>query len=158
VTVSINELASEAEHFSKHVASFIRGRERMPMARTRTVLLVTKPGLVRNVTSAGLTLSGYDVLTAAPEEAIECLQVNRHTAVVVIDADLPDQDEGVARFARAINPKVDVVYTSRVPHRAAATLLPGAPILRDPYHPHQLANVIAHLRSRPAEPTDASAA
>ena len=85
------------------------------MARTKTVLLVTKPGLVRNITSAGLTLYGYDVLTAAPEEAIESLQVNRHTAVLVIDADLSDQDEGVARFARAVNPKIDVVYTSRMP-------------------------------------------
>ena len=127
------------------------------MARTKTVLLVTKPGLVRNITSAGLTLYGYDVLTAAPEEAKDSLQVNRHTAVLVIDGDLPDQ-EGVAGFARVVNPKIDVVYTSRMPHRAAATLLPGAPILRDPYHPHQLANVIAHLRSRQAEPTDASAA
>ena len=128
------------------------------MARTKTVLLVTKPGLIRNITSAGLTLYGYDVLMAAPEEAIEILQVNRHTAVLVIDADLPDQDGEVAQFGRAVNPKIDVVYTSRMPHRAAATLLPGAPILRDPYHPHQLANVIAHLRSRPEEPTDASAA
>jgi DNA-binding response OmpR family regulator len=127
------------------------------MARRKTVLLVTKPGLVRNVTSAGLTLYGYDVLTAAPEEAKDSLQVNRHTAVLVIDADLLDQ-EGVAGFARVVNPKIDVVYTSRMPHRAAASMLPGAPILRDPYHPHQLANVIAHLRSRPAEPTDASAA
>ena len=128
------------------------------MARRKTVLLVTKPGLVRNVTSAGLTLYGYDVLTAAPEEAIESLRVNRHTAVLVIDADLPDQDEGIAGFARVFNPKIDVVYTSRMPHQTVATLLPGAPILRDPYHPHQLANVIAHLRSRQAEPTDASAA
>jgi CheY-like chemotaxis protein len=128
------------------------------MARTKTVLLVTKPGLVPNVTSAGLALYGYDVLTAAPEEAIETLRVNRHTAVVVIDADLPDQDEGVARFARVINPKIDVIYTSRMPHRAAATLLPCAPILRDPYHPHQLANVITNLRSRLAEPTNSSAA
>jgi DNA-binding response OmpR family regulator len=127
------------------------------MARRKTVLLVTKPGLIRNVTSAGLTMYGYDVLTAAPEEAIESLQVNRHTAVVVIDADLSDQDGEVARFGRAVNPKIDVVYTSRIPHRVAA-MLPGAPILRDPYHPHQLANVIAHLRSRQAEPTDASAA
>jgi DNA-binding response OmpR family regulator len=128
------------------------------MARQKTVLLVTKPGLIRNVTSAGLTMYGYDVLTAAPEEAIESLQVNRHTAVVVIDADLSDQDGEVARFGRAVNPKIDVVYTSRMPHRVPATILPGAPILRDPYHPHQLANVIAHLRSRQAEPTDASAA
>ena len=127
------------------------------MSRTKTVLLVMKAGLTRNVTSAGLTVYGYDVRTAAPEEAIESLRVNRHTAVVVIDADLPDQDEGVASFARMINPKADVIYTSRMPHRAAATLLPGAPILRDPYHPHQLANAIAHLRSRPAETADASA-
>ena len=46
------------------------------MARRKTVLLVTKPGLIRNVTSAGLTMYGYDVLTAAHAEAIESLRVN----------------------------------------------------------------------------------
>ena len=93
------------------------------MARRKTVLLVTKPGLIRNVTSAGLTMYGYDVLTADIRRSIESLQANRHTDVVVIDADLADQDHGisVARFARAVNPKIDVVYTSRMPHRVAAT-------------------------------------
>ena len=64
---------------------------------------------------------------------------------------------GARLILSAVNPKIDVVYTSRMPHRAAATLLPGSPILWDPCHPHQLANVIAHLRSRPAETADASA-
>ena len=41
----INELASEAEHFSAVRLVVIRGRERTPMARTKTVLLVTKPDL-----------------------------------------------------------------------------------------------------------------
>ena len=41
------------------------------MARRKTVLLVTKPGLIRNVTSAGLTMYGYDVLTAEHDEAAE---------------------------------------------------------------------------------------
>ena len=131
------------------------------MARRKTVLLVTKPGLIRNVTSAGLTLYGYDVLTAEYAEAAERLRANRHIDVVVIDADLADKDHGisVARIAREAIPKIDVFYTSRMPHRAAAAVgMTGAPILRDPYHPHHLANVIAHLRSRQAEPTDASAA
>jgi DNA-binding response OmpR family regulator len=130
------------------------------MARQKTVLLVTKPGLIRNVTSAGLRMYGYDVLTAEYAEAAERLRANRHIDVVVIDADLADKDHSisVARIAREAIPKIDVVYTSRMPHRAAAALQVGAPILRDPYHPHLLANVIAHLRSRPTEAPDASAA
>ena len=86
------------------------------MARTKTVLLVTKPGLVRNITSAGLTLYGYDVLTAAPEEAKESLQVNRHTAVLVIDADLPDQDGGSLGSAE------------RLIRRSMSSTRPGCPI------------------------------
>jgi DNA-binding response OmpR family regulator len=131
------------------------------MARQKTVLLVTKPGLIRNVTSAGLTMYGYDVLSAEYAEVAENLRATRHIDVVVIDADLADKDHGisVARIAREAFPKIDVVYTSRMPHRAAAALqVAGAPVLRDPYHPHQLANVIAHLRSRPTEAPDASAA
>ena len=131
------------------------------MARQKTVLLVTKPGLIRNVTSAGLTMYGYDVLTAEYAEAAESVRANRHIDVVVIDADLADKDHGIslARIAREAIPKIDVVYTSRMPHRVAAALQEaGAPVLRDPYHPHQLADVIAHLRSRPTEAPDASAA
>jgi DNA-binding response OmpR family regulator len=131
------------------------------MARQKTVLLVTKPGLVRNVTSAGLTMYGYDVLTAEYAEAAKSVRATRHIDVVVIDADLADKDHGIslARIAREAIPKIDVVYTSRMPNRVAAALQEaGAPVLRDPYHPHKLADVIAHLRSRPTEAPDASAA
>ena len=97
------------------------------MARRKTVLLVTKPGLIRNVTSAGLTMYGYDVLTAEHAEAAESLRANRHIDVVVIDADLADKDHGisVARIAREAIPKIDLVYTSSMPHRVAAALQEG---------------------------------
>ena len=80
---------------------------------------------------------GYDVLTAEYAEAEERLRATRHIDVVVIDADLADKDDGIsfARIAPGAFPKIDVVYTSRMPHRAAAALqVAGAPVLRDPYY------------------------
>jgi DNA-binding response OmpR family regulator len=131
------------------------------MARQKTVLLVTKAGLVRNITLAGLTIYGYKVLTAEYAEAAEILRANHRVDVVVVDLDLTDNDCGsaITRVARAVNPRTDFVYTSRVPNRVAAGIRGrGAPILRDPYHPHQLADVISHLRFRSTEATDVSAA
>jgi hypothetical protein len=104
---------------------------------------------------------GYDVLTSGYAEAAESIRANPRVNVVVIDADLAEKHSGisVARVAQEVNPKIDLVYTSRMPHRAAAALrLAGAPILRDPYRPHQLADVIAHLRYRASDAPDASAA
>ena len=55
----------------------------------------------------------------------------------------------LAKSARAINPKLAVIYTShmpqRVPEREKVT---GAPCLRIPYHPHQLVGVIGQLTGR----------
>jgi CheY-like chemotaxis protein len=131
------------------------------MARPKTVLLVTKAGLTRNVTSAGLTVYGYEVLTADGAEAEESLRSNQHIDVVVIDLDLVDDEHAfaIARVGRGVKSTMDVVYTSRMPHRAAAAIGGrGAPILRDPYHPHQLCDVISHLRARSPEATDVAAA
>ena len=131
------------------------------MARPKTVLLVTKAGLTRNVTSAGLTVYGYDVITADGAEAEESLRANQHIDVVVIDLDLVDDEHAfaIARVGRGVKSTMDVVYTSRMPHRAAAAIGGrGAPILRDPYHPHQLCDVISNLRARSAEATDVAAA
>jgi DNA-binding NtrC family response regulator len=131
------------------------------MARQRTVLLVARAGLTRTVTAAGLTIYGYNVLTAEYADTPETLGSGCHIDVVVIDLDLADdgQRSAIARSVQRLNPRVDIVYTSRMPSRAAAGLRgSGAPILRDPYRPHQLADVIAHLRYRSAEASDASVA
>src|SRR5215204_5856234 len=104
------------------------------MARPKTVLLDTKAGLTRNVTSAGLTVYGYEVLTAEGAEAEESLRSNQHIDVVVIDLDLVDDEHAfaIADVGRGVKSTMDVVYTSRMPHRAAAVFGgKGAPILRD---------------------------
>ena len=131
------------------------------MARQRTVLLVAKAGLVRTVTSAGLNVYGYCVLTADSAEAVEALQANPRIDVVVIDLDAAGTEQGaaLARLGQRLNPKTDNVYTSKGPHRVAGAIRGGgAPILRDPYHPHQLADVIAHLRFRSTAAMDVDVA
>src|SRR5215204_4735553 len=87
------------------------------MARPRNVLLVTKPGLTCNVTSACLTMYGYEVLAADGAEAEESLRSNQHIDVVVIDLDLVNDEHAfaIARVGRGVKSTMDVVYTSRMP-------------------------------------------
>ena len=124
------------------------------MARALVVLLVTGTGLVPAITADGLRIYGYEVLVAPDgAEALEQVRTQRRIDVLVVDAELGGEVDGLAaaRLARALNPKVDVVYTARVPH-----LLPekakvsGAPCVRAPYHPYQIASVISALKHRPA--------
>jgi DNA-binding NtrC family response regulator len=121
------------------------------MPRPRTVLLVAKDHLTRNVTSAGLSKYGYEVFTAeCPDAATDILRANSPVAVLVMDIDLlaAANGFGVAGLAQKTNPRIDLIYTSRTPHRAPAAAQAGnALILRDPYHPHQLADLIA-MRSK----------
>jgi CheY-like chemotaxis protein len=131
------------------------------MARHQTVLLVAKDGLVRKVTSAGLAMYGYEVLTASDgQEAAELLETNRHTTIIVTDADMGGEIDGVAiaLLARKMNPNIDIIYTSRAPHRLPEKVkVSGAPTLRDPYPPHQLVGVITHLRYRPETGAESAA-
>jgi CheY-like chemotaxis protein len=124
------------------------------MARALVVLLVAGTGLVPAVTADGLRIYGYEVLVAPDgAEALEQVRAQRRIDVLVVDAELGGEVDGLAaaRLARALNPKMDVVYTARVPH-----LLPekakvsGAPCVRAPYHPYQIASVISALKHRPA--------
>jgi CheY-like chemotaxis protein len=107
------------------------------MARHQTVLLVARDGLVRKVTSAGLAMYGYEVLTARDgQEAADMLRANRQTTIVVSDADMGGEIDGlaVARLARSMNPNIDIIYTSRTPqHLPEKVKVSGAPTLRDPY-------------------------
>jgi CheY-like chemotaxis protein len=124
------------------------------MARALVVLLVAGTGLVPAITADGLRIYGYEVLVAPDgAEALEQVRTQRRIDVLVVDAELGGEVDGLAaaRLARALNPKMDVVYTARVPH-----LLPekakvsGAPCVRAPYHPYQIASVISALKHRPA--------
>jgi CheY-like chemotaxis protein len=124
------------------------------MARALVVLLVAGEGLMPAITADGLRIYGYDVLTAPDGAgAVEQVRSQRRLDVLVIDAELAGEVDGLAaaRLAREINPKLDVIYTARVPH-----LIPerakvrGAPCLRAPYHPYQIASVISALKHRPS--------
>jgi DNA-binding NtrC family response regulator len=132
------------------------------VARQQTVLLLARDGLTRKVTSAALAMFGHEVLTASNGElALETIRTNKHITMLVIDADMDGDVSGIAlaRTARGLIPKVDVIYTSRAPHRIPQrAMVSGAPILRDPYQPHQLVGVIAHLKSRSPELVEQSAA
>jgi CheY-like chemotaxis protein len=132
------------------------------MARHQIVLLVAPGGLIRNVRAAGLEMHGYEVHVANNgAQAQEMLRSNRAISVVIIDADLVGEINGLAaaRLAREMIPRIDVIYTSRMPNRIThADMVSGAPILRDPYHSHQLAAVLSHLRQRSSETSASSAA
>jgi hypothetical protein len=74
------------------------------------------------------------------------LRSNRAISVLILDADLGGE---AARLAREMIPRIDVIYTSRMPNRIThSDMVSGAPILRDPYHSHQLVAVLSHLRQR----------
>ena len=130
------------------------------MARHQVVLLIARDGLLRKVTAAGLEIYGYEVLVADDgEQAAEVLRLHANVKVLVTDADLGGSIDGlaIARVARQLNPKVDVIYTSRTPHRIPLDALVGnAPMLRDPYHSHQLVGVLSNLRQRPSEAASAA--
>ncbi len=132
------------------------------MARHQIVLLVAPGGLIRNVRAAGLEMYGYEVHVAnTGAQGQEMLRSNRAISALIIDADLVDEINGLAaaRLAREMIPRIDVIYTSRMPNRIThSDMVSGAPILRDPYHSHQLVAVLSHLRQRSPETRILSAA
>jgi CheY-like chemotaxis protein len=122
------------------------------MSKQLVVLLVAGDGLTQLLTASGLGIYGYDVVTARDgASAVEQLRERRRIDVVVTDAELQGGVDGlaVARTAREINPKVDVIYTARFPHKVPEkSKVRGAPCVRAPYHPHQIASVISALKHR----------
>jgi CheY-like chemotaxis protein len=124
------------------------------MARALVVLLVAGEGLMPAVTADGLRIYGYDVLTAGDgASAVEQVRALRRLDVLVVDAELGGEVDGLsaARLARELNSKLEVIYTARVPHLIPERAkVPGAPCVRAPYHPFQIASVISALKHRPA--------
>jgi CheY-like chemotaxis protein len=86
------------------------------------------------------------------EDALDQLNAPHRVDVLVVDADMGGEQDGlgVAKAARQRSPTIDVIYVSRIPFRIPEQAkVRGAPCVRSPYHPHQLASVIAALRHRP---------
>jgi DNA-binding response OmpR family regulator len=130
------------------------------MSRQPLVLLVSGDRLAGMTTASSLVGYGYEVLlTGTVGEAGHLLRTNRRISVLVIDTDLGQAGAGLglAKDARVSDPDLKVIYTSRVPFRLQdAEKVSGAPCLRTPYRPHQLAGVISQLVRRIA-PEEAEA-
>ena len=124
------------------------------MKRKALVLLVAADGLTRRLTTNGLEIYGYEVATARDgAEALALLKSEPRIGIVVTDAELGGEPDGlaVAQAARATDPGMLVIYTSRSPQAIPAhRKVSAAPIVRTPYHPHQLLGVISQLRQGPA--------
>lgn len=122
------------------------------MGRQLTVLLVASDGLTRQITANGLNMYGYEPLLAKNgAEALTALEGERRIDILVVDADIGGDVSGlaVAKAARAVNPRMDVIYTSRAPYRIPeAAKVKGAPSIRTPYQPQQIVGMISELRHR----------
>jgi CheY-like chemotaxis protein len=129
------------------------------MQKLPTVLLVAGDGLTRLLTASGLAMNGYEVRAAnSGAEAVEVIRAATgpdRIGVLVIDVDLAGDPDGfaAARLARGHNPKLMVIYTTRMPQRVPdKQKVSGAPILRTPYHAQQIAGIIRELQQGPQAP------
>jgi len=124
------------------------------MSRQPLVLLVPADRVAGMTSASGLASYGYDVLLAnSAEEAAHLLRTNWRISVLVIDTDLGHSGASLSlsKNARVSDPDLKVIYTSRMPFRLKDTeKVSGAPCVRTPYHPHQLASVIGQLVRRHA--------
>jgi CheY-like chemotaxis protein len=131
------------------------------MAQPTLVLLLPDDPLTGLLTLSSLASYGYDTLLASSiPEAEGFLEANRRVGALVVNADIPGGCGLVlAKAGRALNPKLAVVYTSRMPQRIPEReKVPGAPCLRAPYHPHQLVKIVGQLTGRLASDEDAQVA
>ncbi|MPR12558.1 response regulator [Microvirga tunisiensis] len=105
-------------------------------------------------TASSLVSYGFEILLASSvEEAEHLLRTNGRISALVIDTDLGQAgiSLSLAKDARVSDPELKVIYTSRMPFRLRdAEKVSGAPCVRTPYRPHQLAGVITQLIRRQA--------
>jgi DNA-binding NtrC family response regulator len=133
---------------------FARSVQGISMSRQPLVLLVPSGRLAGAITASSLVSYGYEIVLASTvEEAEHLLRTNRRISALVFDTDLGQAGVSlsVAKDARVSDPELKVIYTSRMPFRLRDTeKVSGAPCLRTPYRPHQLAGVITQLIRRQA--------
>ena len=122
------------------------------MARQLVVLLVAGDGFTRQITANGLAMYGYETLLARDgDEAMAFVNGDRRIDVLVVDAEIGGETTGlaVAKAARLVNARIDVIYTARMPYRIPeAGKVKGAPSIRTPYQPQQIVGMISELRHR----------
>ena len=130
------------------------------MKRNALVLVVAADALTRQLTINGLEMYGHDVVGARDgTEAMELLRTERRIGVLVTDADLGGEADGlaVAEAARQLDPRMLVIYTSRFPHLIPAKRkVSAAPTLRSPFHPQQILGIISQLRQVPGADAEAA--
>jgi DNA-binding response OmpR family regulator len=125
------------------------------MARPLVVLVLSADGVTRLNCEQGLTVWGFEILTASTGREALYLMDSSRIDVLVTDAELEGEIDGfaVARFARERNPKVQLIYSAEYPHRIArARMIHGSPCFRSPYGAQQIAGVINAVISRRAMP------
>jgi CheY-like chemotaxis protein len=122
------------------------------VSRQPSVLVLASDGLTRQTTATCLQTFGYDVVSARDgEEAVSLLRADRRIGVLVTEADMGGEIDGlaVAKTGRDLNPKMAVIYTARIPHSIPQNRkVSGAPMLRSPYFPQQIVGIIGELRGR----------
>jgi DNA-binding NtrC family response regulator len=122
------------------------------VSRQLSVLILAADGLTRQITGNGLAMYGYEPhLARDGSEAMSLLQSERRVDVLVVDADIGGEVGGlaVAKAARLLHPRIDVIYTSRAPFRIPdAVKVKGAPCIRTPFQPQQIVGMISELRQR----------
>jgi CheY-like chemotaxis protein len=126
-----------------------------------TILLLPDDPLSGLRALSNLQTFGYDLLlVSSTPEALSLLEAHPRIGVLVVGADMPDgRGLALAQAARAIHPRLIVIYTSRMPHRLPEReKVPGAPCLRVPYHPHQLVSLIGQLTGRRSPDDEAQVA
>ena len=112
----------------------------------RTVLVVDDDELVRRLIQRVLETDGHTVLTAANgADALRALEAHRDAAVLVTDVSMPGMSgPQLVERARALAPKIRVLYVSAVPDREQ-TPDDGDAILAKPFAPQALRDVVATL-------------
>ncbi len=116
------------------------------------LLLVEDDAHVRKVIGDILQLRGFDILAAKDDiEAYEILERDAgRISVLVADVDLGTGTTGfdVARRARALNPKVGVIYCTGTEKYREAFAVDGSIHCPKPLNPERLADAAEQLVSQ----------
>jgi DNA-binding response OmpR family regulator len=120
----------------------------MVTTRTRaavtTLLLIVEPDvLVRTAVADYLRECGYTVLEATnSQEAVELMLASPEIRVAMVDVGSPEVLDGFAlvQWIRRERPDTKVVMTAGIVRTAetAGVLCESGPMLRKPYHHHEL--------------------